>query len=60
MVADGKVYLGTRRGDFSVFGAAQEQQILATIDLRRARQLDRHGRKRRPLCRHHEMSLRDR
>jgi len=33
MVADGKVYLGTRRGDFSVFGAAQEQQILATIDL---------------------------
>ena len=33
LVADGKVYLGPRRGDFGVFAAAQEQQILATIDL---------------------------
>lgn len=33
MVADGKVYLGTRSGDFYVFAASREKQLLATIDL---------------------------
>lgn len=30
LVADGKVYLGTRRGDFWIFSAAKEKQILCT------------------------------
>jgi outer membrane protein assembly factor BamB len=33
MVADGKVYLGTRSGDFYVFAASREKQLLATLDL---------------------------
>lgn len=32
-VADGKVYIGSRRGDFWVFAASQELNILAEIDL---------------------------
>jgi len=31
-VADGKVYLGTRRGDFTIFAASREKKILATVD----------------------------
>jgi outer membrane protein assembly factor BamB len=33
MVADGKVYLGTRSGDFYVFAASREKQLLAALDL---------------------------
>jgi outer membrane protein assembly factor BamB len=33
LVADGKVYLGTRRGDFWVFAARQEKKILSTVEL---------------------------
>lgn len=33
MVADGKVYLGTRSGQFWVFGASKEKKILSTIEL---------------------------
>ena len=32
-VADGKVYIGSRRGDFWVFGASKEKEILAELDL---------------------------
>ncbi len=32
-VADGKVYLGSRRGDFYIFKAAKEKEVLATIEL---------------------------
>jgi len=31
LVADGKVYLGTRSGSFYVFAAAREKKVLATI-----------------------------
>ena len=31
-MADGKVYLGSRRGDLCVFAAAKEKQLLATVD----------------------------
>ncbi|MGQ9505580.1 MAG: outer membrane protein assembly factor BamB family protein [Thermogutta sp.] len=34
LVADGKVYVGTRRGVFWVFAAAREKQLLAEINLR--------------------------
>ncbi len=33
LVADGKVYLGTRSGDFYVFAASKEKQVLATLQL---------------------------
>ena len=33
LVADGKVYLGTRSGQFWVFGACREKKVLATIEL---------------------------
>ncbi len=33
-VADGKVYLGTRRGDFWIFAARREKQILATVEFK--------------------------
>lgn len=33
LLADGKVYVGTRRGVFWVFAAAREKRILAEIDL---------------------------
>jgi len=32
-VADGKVYLGTRSGDFYVFAASKEKKLLASIEL---------------------------
>ena len=32
-VADGKVYLGTRRGDFWVFAASKEKKVLAELEL---------------------------
>jgi outer membrane protein assembly factor BamB len=32
-VADGKVYLGTRRGNFAVLAASREKQLLSAIDL---------------------------
>ncbi len=35
MVADGKVYIGTRKGNFLVFAASREKQLLAQVDLRR-------------------------
>ncbi|MBI4660355.1 MAG: PQQ-binding-like beta-propeller repeat protein [Verrucomicrobia bacterium] len=33
LVADGKVYIGTRRGDFWAFAAAKVKQILSTVEL---------------------------
>jgi outer membrane protein assembly factor BamB len=30
LVADGKVFVGTRRGDFWVFAASREKQVLST------------------------------
>ena len=33
LVADGKVYLGTRSGTFYVFAAAKTKQVLSTIEL---------------------------
>jgi len=32
-VADGKVYVGTRRGEFLVFAASKEKRILSEVDL---------------------------
>ena len=34
LVADGKVYIGTRRGQFAVLAATREKQVLNTLDLR--------------------------
>jgi outer membrane protein assembly factor BamB len=34
LVADGKVYLGTRAGDFWVFAASKEKRLLSKIELR--------------------------
>jgi len=36
LVADGKVYVGTRRGDFWVLAAGKEKQVLSSIRLRDA------------------------
>ena len=36
LVADGKVYVGSRRGDFSVFAAERTKQLLGTTDLHQA------------------------
>ncbi|MBI2947637.1 MAG: PQQ-binding-like beta-propeller repeat protein [Verrucomicrobia bacterium] len=33
LVADGKVYIGTRRGDFWVFAASREKRIHSTVEL---------------------------
>jgi outer membrane protein assembly factor BamB len=33
LVADGKVYLGTRAGQFLVFAASREKQVLSTLEL---------------------------
>jgi outer membrane protein assembly factor BamB len=33
MVADGKVYVGTRKGDFWVLAASKEKKILSTVEL---------------------------
>ena len=35
MVADGKVYLGTRGGMFYIFAASKEEKVLSTVDLGR-------------------------
>ncbi|RYD60631.1 MAG: pyrrolo-quinoline quinone [Verrucomicrobiaceae bacterium] len=35
LVADGKVYIGTRKGDFWVFEASKEKKILGNIELKR-------------------------
>jgi hypothetical protein len=32
-VSDGKVYIGTRRGDFLVLAASQEKRLLHTLEL---------------------------
>jgi outer membrane protein assembly factor BamB len=32
-VADGKVFVGTRRGDFWVFAASREKKLLSTVEL---------------------------
>ena len=34
LIADGKVYLGTRRGDYWVFAAGREKRILGTTQLK--------------------------
>jgi outer membrane protein assembly factor BamB len=36
LVADGKVYFGTRKGDFYIFAASREKQVLASVDFKRA------------------------
>lgn len=33
LVADGKVYIGTRRGDFYIFAASKEQKLISSIKL---------------------------
>ncbi len=33
LVADGKVYLGTRSGDFWVFAASKEKRVLSSVEL---------------------------
>src|SRR5260370_17978197 len=33
MVADGKVYLGTRSGSYYIFAASREKKVLATLEL---------------------------
>jgi hypothetical protein len=33
LVADGKVYIGTRRGDFWVLAAGAEKRVLSSIQL---------------------------
>jgi outer membrane protein assembly factor BamB len=33
LVADGKVYVGTRKGDFVILAAGREKKVLAIIDL---------------------------
>jgi outer membrane protein assembly factor BamB len=33
LVADGKVFVGTRRGDFWVFAAGREKQVLSSVEL---------------------------
>ncbi len=33
MVADGKVYIGTRRGEFVVLAASRELKVISTVDL---------------------------
>ena len=33
LVADGKVYLGTRSGDFWVFAASKEKRVLSCVEL---------------------------
>jgi outer membrane protein assembly factor BamB len=32
-IADGRVYIGSRRGDFWTFAASPEKQVLATVEL---------------------------
>lgn len=36
LVADGKVYIGTKKGDFWVFAASKEKQILATMEFKKS------------------------
>ena len=33
LVADGKVYLGTRSGSFYVFAASKEKKLFSTVEL---------------------------
>jgi outer membrane protein assembly factor BamB len=33
LVADGKVYVGTQRGDFAILAAGREKKVLASVDL---------------------------
>jgi outer membrane protein assembly factor BamB len=33
LVADGKVYVGTRKGDFWILGAGREKKVLSEADL---------------------------
>ena len=33
MIADGKVYIGSRRGDFVILAAAREKRVLCSVDL---------------------------
>jgi len=33
LVADGKVFVGTRRGDFWVFAASRDKKVLSTVEL---------------------------
>ena len=33
LIADGKVFIGSRKGDFLVFAAGREKKVLASLDL---------------------------
>jgi outer membrane protein assembly factor BamB len=33
MVADGKVYIGSRKGDFKILSAGREKRVLCEVDL---------------------------
>ena len=35
LVADGKVFIGTKKGDFWIFAASKEKQVLATIEFKK-------------------------
>src|SRR6185369_1797935 len=35
LVADGKVYIGTRKGDFWIFAATREKKVLGTYDFKK-------------------------
>jgi outer membrane protein assembly factor BamB len=34
MIADGKIYLGTRKGNFSVLAAGREKKVLCNLELK--------------------------
>ena len=34
LVADGKVYVGTRKGDFAILAAGREKKVLCSVDFK--------------------------
>jgi len=40
MVADGKVYIGTRAGEFDVLAASREKRVISSFQVKRADQCD--------------------
>ena len=58
LVADGKVYIGTRRGDFWVLAAGKEKRVLSSIRLDDRRHQHRRRRQRHALRRHHDPAVR--
>ena len=56
LVADGKVYIGTCKGDFWILAAGPEKKVLCHTTLG-ADQRHRHSRQWRNLYRHHERAV---